>query len=317
MLGDRDERRKGLEGRGGKGRNWSSTNTEEMAGRRPLSRPRTRLYDYNYSLGEQLYKPMVDRLDRKYSGSSRPADDSGLNVPRRPVSFAEEDDVHRRRSLSSLLGESSTSASTAAAQMLANLEEDDEMTSASLKRMRAARAAGRSLTLDDELADPDSITSRLKNRTKISMSDRLMDSVGLKTPDSGDLESDPFFKRRTLKDVEENGMENGTLTKWTAMKPTRRAMEIASAADAEEDAAAALRARRSRARIAEIENEMEELAERAAGRAGRRATVAQRLAEAAEFGDGLESTTASSSSLRVKKTSLHQSATSEKKSINY
>ncbi|XP_071443330.1 uncharacterized protein [Hetaerina americana] len=294
-----------------------------MAGRRPLSRPRTKLYDYNYSLGEQLYKPMMDRLDRKYSG--RPAEDLESALPRRPASFVEVDDVPRRRSLSSLLGEMNTSSNhSAASQMLSQVEEEDDITSAALKRMRAARA-GRSMTLEETLEDPDSVSSRLRRRPKIAMSDRLMDSVGLKTSELGDLESDSFFKRRTLRESsEENGLENGTMTKWTALKPeaARKALEAASAADAEEDAAAAMRAKRSRARIAEIENEMEELAERAAGRAGRRAMVTARLAEAAEMGDGSGSVNASSSSatsstVRVKKTSIQQSATAEKKMVSF
>ncbi|XP_032685463.1 uncharacterized protein LOC116850840 isoform X3 [Odontomachus brunneus] len=33
-----------------------------------LSRPRTRIYGSNYDKGESYYKPMVDHLDRKYSG---------------------------------------------------------------------------------------------------------------------------------------------------------------------------------------------------------------------------------------------------------
>ncbi|XP_046401390.1 uncharacterized protein LOC124167505 [Ischnura elegans] len=289
-----------------------------MAGRRPLSRPRTKLYDYNYSLGEQLYKPMVDRLDRKYSG--RPAEDLESAMNRRPASLADED-PSRRRSLSSLLGEMNASSNhSTASQALAQLDEEDDFSSATLKRMRAARA-GRSLTMDDGMEDHDSITSRLRRHQKLDLSDRLMDTVGLKTSELGDLESDSFFKRRTLRaSSEENGLENGTMTKWTALKPeaARRALEAVSAADAQEEAAAALRAKKSRARIAEIENEMEELAERAAGRAGRRAMVSARLAEAAEVGDGSGSAVSSSStSVRVKKTSIHQSASSEKKTVSF
>lgn len=39
-----------------------------MSGRTLLSRPRTRVYDANYNIGESYYKPALDRLDRKYSG---------------------------------------------------------------------------------------------------------------------------------------------------------------------------------------------------------------------------------------------------------
>lgn len=33
-----------------------------------LSRPRTKVYESNYNIGESYYKPMMDQLDRKYSG---------------------------------------------------------------------------------------------------------------------------------------------------------------------------------------------------------------------------------------------------------
>lgn len=33
-----------------------------------LSRPRTKVYDANYNIGESYYRPALDRLDRKYSG---------------------------------------------------------------------------------------------------------------------------------------------------------------------------------------------------------------------------------------------------------
>lgn len=33
-----------------------------------LSRPRTKVYESNYNIGQSYYKPMMDQLDRKYSG---------------------------------------------------------------------------------------------------------------------------------------------------------------------------------------------------------------------------------------------------------
>lgn len=39
-----------------------------MSGRTILSRPRTRVYDANYNIGESYYRPALDRLNRKYSG---------------------------------------------------------------------------------------------------------------------------------------------------------------------------------------------------------------------------------------------------------
>lgn len=45
-----------------------------------LSRPRTKIYDSNYNIGESYYKSALDRLDRKYSG--RP-----LSPPRQASPF--------------------------------------------------------------------------------------------------------------------------------------------------------------------------------------------------------------------------------------
>lgn len=38
-----------------------------MSGRTILSRPRTRIYDANYNIGQNYYKSALDGLDRKYS----------------------------------------------------------------------------------------------------------------------------------------------------------------------------------------------------------------------------------------------------------
>lgn len=51
--------------------NAVSLRARRMSERRTLlSRPRTRVYDCNYNIGEGYYKPMMDHLDRKYYGSS-------------------------------------------------------------------------------------------------------------------------------------------------------------------------------------------------------------------------------------------------------
>lgn len=44
--------------------------SSSMSERRTLlSRPRTKVYDCNYNIGEGYYKPMMDHLDRKYYGA--------------------------------------------------------------------------------------------------------------------------------------------------------------------------------------------------------------------------------------------------------
>uniref|UniRef100_A0A1Y1LIK9 Uncharacterized protein n=1 Tax=Photinus pyralis TaxID=7054 RepID=A0A1Y1LIK9_PHOPY len=55
-----------------------------MSSRRTiLSRPRTRLYDSSYNMGENMYRPALDRLNRKYTG--RP-----LSPPRRQTAVPNE-----------------------------------------------------------------------------------------------------------------------------------------------------------------------------------------------------------------------------------
>lgn len=61
-----------------------------MSGRTLLSRPRTRIYDANYNIGENYYRPALERLDRKYSG--RPLSPP----PRRPSLPQDIIDRHER-----------------------------------------------------------------------------------------------------------------------------------------------------------------------------------------------------------------------------
>lgn len=41
---------------------------QNMSRRTILSRPRTKVYNANYDIGQSYYQPAIDRLDRKYSG---------------------------------------------------------------------------------------------------------------------------------------------------------------------------------------------------------------------------------------------------------
>lgn len=51
-------------------------------------RPRTKVYDTNYSIGESYYKDAINRLDRKYSG--RPT--SPVKQPSVPLDIVERHD---------------------------------------------------------------------------------------------------------------------------------------------------------------------------------------------------------------------------------
>lgn len=64
-------------------------------------RPRTKVYDTNYSIGESYYRPALDRLDRKYSGRPlSPTKQTSLPrdiVDRHADAFAEDDLPSARR----------------------------------------------------------------------------------------------------------------------------------------------------------------------------------------------------------------------------
>ncbi|KAK3907707.1 Paramyosin, short form [Frankliniella fusca] len=74
-----------------------------MSSRTILSRPRTRLYDCNYNIGQSYYKPMMDHLDRKYSG--RPTEMPNAYPATRPVNQEEQDLFRTRRAGSALIGD--------------------------------------------------------------------------------------------------------------------------------------------------------------------------------------------------------------------
>lgn len=73
-----------------------------MSNRTLLSRPRTKVYDANYNIGESYYRPALERLDRKYSGRplSPPPRRSSLPrdlIDRHDRAFFDEDLPSARR----------------------------------------------------------------------------------------------------------------------------------------------------------------------------------------------------------------------------
>lgn len=70
-----------------------------MSGRTILSRPRTRIYDANYNIGQNYYRPALERLDRKYSGRA-------LTPPRQSSIASDLLDRHERAFADESLSES-------------------------------------------------------------------------------------------------------------------------------------------------------------------------------------------------------------------
>lgn len=83
-----------------------------MSKRTILSRPRTRVYDANYNIGESMYRPAIDRLDRKYSGRPITPPRTPATIPnelleRHERAFLDDDlDNCRRRAEKHIAGES-------------------------------------------------------------------------------------------------------------------------------------------------------------------------------------------------------------------
>ncbi|KAK7864925.1 hypothetical protein R5R35_008727 [Gryllus longicercus] len=157
---------------------------------RPQRTRRTKVYDCNYDIGQRYYKPVVDDLDRKYSGrTSADSPGSGLGSLRSALEEAEsslgsssarraareasaeerEESVSsRRRQLSSLMDDfdniyesrgSRTTGASSSRSALAAIEDGDEESTPS-SRLRAARA--RAQAIEDEFSS--SMSSSLSSR---------------------------------------------------------------------------------------------------------------------------------------------------------
>ncbi|KAJ8925238.1 hypothetical protein NQ315_001424, partial [Exocentrus adspersus] len=254
-----------------------------------LSRPRTRLYDANYNIGESYYRPALDRLDRKYSGrplSPPPRNSFGEIADRHSRIFADEElDASRRRaekhireehlfdSRGARIGQRSAASSTAIAAFDGIDNEINDETAATLKRIRASKKAS---VVDD--VDLEGISSNLKSHRLLDRSDKLLDSVGLSDRRVGAIENGTSsYKRKALKvSFEDGGVEE--MDKWTPIeRDTRvvkaRQVEQVTRARREDvsvdSSAAAIRARQTKERINDIEEEMAAMAEKQAAREAR------------------------------------------------
>lgn len=231
-----------------------------MAGRR-FTRPRTRVYDCNYNLGETYYKPAIDGLDRKYGSLPQET----IEAPRRPVSVG---------NFESLFDDRRSEANSDAIN--SQIEEEIQ----SMRRMAKARAR------EPPTAEADFENAFLQRREEVKkrFSDKILDSVGI----NGNAleEESASLRRRFQRAAASSDEEKGKLPiqKWSALKD--------SAEETFDEIAAKSRARISRARLADIENEMEELAEKSAARDRRLAGLRDLLSD---------STQSDASSFRLRK----------------
>lgn len=167
-------------------------------------RPPTRVYDYNYDVGQHYYKPLMKHLDKKNAGLS-----SELPGPKTFAERLAEDPLHGKSKPVNYVS-SDYSPSTGASRM-----NDDGPTS---------RRPGARDLFDDEYGQGDAEPFSRHRPSRLNMpsvSDQILDSAGLKTGDSflddaladirskrrpvsaqpQDLANDPFFSQ----DASRNG----------------------------------------------------------------------------------------------------------------
>ncbi|KAL3275377.1 hypothetical protein HHI36_020143 [Cryptolaemus montrouzieri] len=269
-----------------------------MSSRTILSRPRTRLYNANYNIGESYYKSALDGIDRKYSGRPASTPPRLPSLPRdlldrHDKAFEDEDLATSRRRAEKHITEPHLFDSRGgylAQKAIDALENDiDEETASALTRIRANKKA--KSVLDD--VDLDSTFNNIKSRRLINRSEKILDSVGINENSRRVLDEEVTIKRK-LKSAQENGI--GELTKW---KPLT--------AEIDRESAASIRARETKNRLLDIEDEMASLAEKQAARERRAARFKAFVAESCE------ETEAAQESLQ----SLSLSNRREKKTVHF
>ncbi|CAB0005918.1 unnamed protein product [Nesidiocoris tenuis] len=207
-----------------------------MATRR-FGRPRTKVYDLNYNLGESYYRGALEGLDRKYGRA--PAET--IEAPKRPTSVGD---------IESLLRSGSQQNGPAANQPILDVLEEDKEMMDTLRRIQKAR---RQTSANAEAEFENTFFNRAE-QVKNTYSEKMLDSVGLNS-NLIELES----KRRKERQLQ--ALEDSTpkiTEKWIALRD--------AAQDSVDEAQARARARASKARLADLENEMDALCERTAAR---------------------------------------------------
>lgn len=241
------------------------------SGRTILSRPRTKIYDSNYNIGESYYKGALTQLDRKYSGrplSPPRHQNSAAEIAERHARiFADEDlEDSRRRSSQRIREHNIFDEKSTRLGRRSDFFEDDgisDETASTLKKIRAARK----VAVDD--ADLETVSSNLKSQRLLDRSEKILDSIGIN--DSSASKNEFSYQKRALKVSYDADSDN--LTKWSSLRNKEDRDELNNASSA------VLRARQSRARIDDIDDEMAAIQEKQVARERRLARLKQLVAE--------------------------------------
>ncbi|XP_060535690.1 uncharacterized protein LOC132707766 [Cylas formicarius] len=241
-----------------------------MSSRPILSRPRTRIYDSNYNIGESYYKGALDRLDRKYTGrplSPPPRDNFAEIAERHARAFADDDlETSRRRAEGKIKGRHLfDSRGGVIAQRADDFFENGAITDETASTIQRVRASKRVALVDD--VDLESTSNNLRTQRMLDRSEKILDSVGIVDGSSRRaLDDDYSYKKRALKVTFDADADN--LTKWSAVEDR-----------ASSSSAAASRARQSRARIDDIDEEMAAMQQKQEARERRVARLKALVAE--------------------------------------
>ncbi|XP_044731856.1 uncharacterized protein LOC123294779 isoform X2 [Chrysoperla carnea] len=278
-----------------------------------MSRPRrTRVYDANYNIGESLYRPALDRLDRKYSGRPLESPPRSTPVPenvddRFSRAFEEMDLPSARRRAEKLISDETIFDSRGAATKRDGLkiipsfggDGDDDLDEEISKSLRKIRESRRKVLEDVDL---EGTVSSLQTRRDMGLSDKLLDSVGINEVSARRIqngESSLVAKSNLRKSLimDDEFDDAPVQARWTALRD-------------EETSGAAERAKQSRARLQDLEDEMEAISDRQAARERRGKQLRAILAECEDNNSNLSSQKSSLKSTRI-------SARSEKKSVTF
>jgi len=246
-----------------------------MSSRRPGRR--SRIYDSNFTIGENYYKSALDRIDQKYNRPSsyliRHSEPPAVSPTRPRYNFAaDEEELDFARDRASKVIQHETL----------------------LDQRTGRKALDLEPTFDNQVQ---------KTLDRIQASKKLLSSIDADDSYDNELASSRIIKKRSVKVVNsdvssslDNQIGATDLTKWSKLSDFN---------DSESFAAA--RARQSAARLQDIEQDMFERSERQRQRSERAANVKKLLAETSDdYFDVGDELTNGVSSLKISKRSQKQ-----------
>jgi len=264
---------------------------------RPFSRPRTRIYDANYNIGQNYYRPTLDRIDRKYAGRPLTPPARAPSVPqdlldRHDSAFVDDSIADARTRAAKRIQEKNLFDSKRATSVLtAGMgEEQDEFEREMEARLERIRANKKVSIIDeiDSVGTLDDAMNSIKARRLKTRAEKHLDAVGIESIEEPKRDERVVFSRKVVRIAAENGTVDDGPTRWSKLEN-----------EDEKISSAAIRARQSKVRLSELEDEMNAMAEKTAMRERRAARLKQFVAENAE-----ENEMAATNQIRIRKRAM-------------